>query len=175
LVDNDVKVTSIDEAFSFKDTVWRFVRWWFSDATVLTWSYDASYTWSTNPNPNSVLYLKKYDLSEWLIIWIVDINTKKLQEHYTYGDNYLWYKYVSSWAMVSLDADNSLVYDQIFSNDKIFQWLRMKDFVVENYNGWDIIDIYFSVINLYDDTIYNLDFEDFFIDELVVEEYNLVY
>lgn len=175
LVDNNVKIASIDEWFSFKDTMWRFVRWGFTDATILTWATDAWYTWKTNPNPNSVLYLKKFDWSEWIIVWIVDINTKKLQKHYTYWNNFLWYKFVSTTVMNDLDSNPTSIYDQIFPNDKIFQWLRMKDFIVQNYNWWNAIDIYFSVINLYDNTHFEMDFNEFFIDKLVIEEYNLVF
>lgn len=175
LANNHVKMSSIDESFEFKDKISRFARWWFTDATIINWTFDSEYTGSTNPNPNSILYLKKFDWTEWLLIWIVDIETKKMQKNYTYWDNFLAYKYISKDRMDILDNDNNLVFDEVFTNDKIFQWLRMKDFNVETYNDWNIIDIYYTVINLFDDSTFFLDFADFYIDELVIDEYNLVY
>lgn len=308
LVDNDVKISSIDEWFNFKDTMWRFVRWWYSEAKVfdiqssvniaswatitytptayspwphpqsiinwvistvwtddyeyhsaswnafinfnwpedkkiwqvkiynrvwccsdrLSWAtvtlYDSlgsilyTYTlddttwkdvilidfsllWQIHParslrlqtvwwnvlnireieifshkdNYNQVLYLKKLDLSEWILIWIVNLNSKKLLKDYTYWDNFLWYRYLSLAEMASIDADNSIIYDVEFGRDKIFQNLRMKDFRVWVYNYWYIIDVYFSVINLFDDSLFWKNFADFYIDKLVIDEYNLIY
>ena len=175
LVDNHVKVTSVDEWFWFKDTMWRFVRWWYVDAVVLTGITDPWYTWTTQSNPNNVLYLKKLDRSEWLLIWVVDLNNKNLERNYIYWDNFLWYRYLSVPEMTAIDADYNLVYSKFFTSDKIFRWLRMKDFTVDLYNSWDIIDIKFTVINLFDETLFWEDFADFFLDKLVVDEYNLIF
>lgn len=175
LVNNDVKISSIDEWFTFKDVMWRFVRWWYSDAQVFTWITDPSYTWTTIPNPNNVLYLKKLDSTEWMLLWIVSLDTHKLQRNYVYWDNFLWYRFLSVAEMAAIDTDNSLIYTKIFSDDKIFKNLRMKDFNAQIYNYWYLLDIYFSVINLFDDSLFYKDFADFYVDKLVIDEYNLVY
>lgn len=175
LVDNNVKVSSVDEWFNFKDTMWRFVRGWYGEAIVFSWTIDSSYTWTTNPSPNDVLYLKKLDMSQWMLVWIVDIETKKIQRNYVYWNNFLGYRYLSPTEMSQIDLDNSLIYDKEFTVDKIFQNLRMKDFKVETYNYWWLIDFYFSVVNLFDESLFNKDYADFYIDKLVIDEYNLVY
>jgi len=175
LVDNEIKIGSIDDWFTFKDTMWRFVRGGYWEAYVFTWITDSSYTWTTRPNPNHVLYLKKFHWNEGILVWIVNINTRLLQRNYTYWDNYLWYRYLSLDEMNEIDSNRDVIFDKEFWLDKVFQNLRMKDFQVWIYNDWYIIDIYFSVINLFDDTLFGKDFADFFIDKLVIDEYNLIY
>lgn len=175
LLDNNVKVSSVDEWFNFKDTMWRFVRWWYSEAIVFSWVVDSTYTWTTNPSPNDVLYLKKLDMTQWMLVWIVDIETKKIQKNYVYWNNFLGYRYLSPTEMAQIDLDNSIIYTKEFTNDKIFQNLRMKDFRVKTYNYWWLIDFYFSVVNLFDESLFDKDYADFYIDKLVIDEYNLVY
>ncbi len=175
LVDNDVKIWSIDEWFTFKDTIWRFVRWWYSNVTVFTWITDPLYTWTTNPNPNHVLYLKTLDLKKWILIWIVNIDNKLIQRNYVYWDNFLWYRYLSVDEMAEIDTNTWKIFEKQFTNDKIFQNIRMRDFRVETYNWWYLVDVYFSVINLFDDSLLGKDFADFFVDKLVIDEYNLIY
>lgn len=175
LVDNDVKIWSIDEWFTFKDTIWRFVRWWYSNVTVFTWITDPWYTWTTNPNPNHVLYLKTLDLKKWILIWIVNIDNKLIQRNYVYWDNFLWYRYLSVEEMAEIDTNTWKIFEKQFTNDKIFQNIRMRDFRVETYNWWYLVDVYFSVINLFDDSLLGKDFADFFVDKLVIDEYNLIY
>ncbi len=175
LVDNDVKIWSIDEWFTFKDTIWRFVRWGYSNVRVFTWITDPAYTWATNPNPNHVLYLKTLDLQKGILIWIVDIDTKKIQRNYVYWDNFLGYRYLSIEEMAEIDTNTWKIFEKKFTNDKIFQNIRMRDFRVETYNWWYLVDVYFSVINLFDDTLFGKDFADFFVDKLVIDEYNLIY
>ena len=173
LVDNEVKISSVDEAFNFKDTMWRFVRGGYWEAYVFTGITDPSYTWATNPN--HVLYLKKFHWNDGILVWIVNANTKRLQRNYIYGDNFLWYRYLSQEEMDDIDANREVIFDMVFWLDKVFQNLRMKDFQVWVYNDWYIIDVYFSVINLFDDSLFDKNFLDFFIDRLVIDEYNLIY
>ncbi|MDD2907066.1 MAG: hypothetical protein PHH98_00345 [Candidatus Gracilibacteria bacterium] len=175
LVNNDVKISSIDDGFVFKDTMGRFVRGGYSDVQVFTGITDPTYTGTTIPNPNNVLYLKKLDSTEGLLIGIVSMDTKRLQRNYIYGDNFLGYRYLSVAEMSAIDADNSLIYNKDFSVDKIFTNLRMKDFRVNVYNSGYLIDMYFSVINLFDNSLFYKDFADFYIDKLVIDEYNLIY
>ncbi|NVP17604.1 prepilin-type N-terminal cleavage/methylation domain-containing protein [Candidatus Gracilibacteria bacterium] len=175
LVDNEVKISSVDEAFTFKDTMGRFVRGGYGEAYVFTGITESSYTGTTTINPNHVLYLKKFHGNEGILVGIVNLNTKRLQRNYTYGDNFLGYRYLSQEEMDQIDANRDVIFTKEFGLDKVFQNLRMKDFQVGVYNDGYIIDIYFSVINLFDDKLFGKDFADFFIDRLVIDEYNLIY
>lgn len=175
LIDNQIKITSIDEWFTFKDTMWRFVRWGYWEAYVFTWITHPTYSWTTDINPNHVLYLKKFHWDEWILVWIVNLESKRLQRNYIYGNNFLWYRYLSSDEMIAIDADRNVIFEKEFWLDKVFQNLRMKDFQVWVYNDGYIIDMYFSVINLFDISLFDKDFADFFIDKLVIDEYNLIY
>ncbi|MDD3144716.1 MAG: hypothetical protein PHV23_01245 [Candidatus Gracilibacteria bacterium] len=175
LVNNDVKISSIDEGFTFKDVMGRFVRGGYSDAQAFTGITDPSYTGTTIPNPNNVLYLKKLDSSEGMLLGIVSLDTHQLQRNYVYGNNFLGYRYLSVAEMAAIDGNNALIYDKIFADDKIFKNLRMKDFKAQIYNSGYLIDIYFSVINLFDNSLFYKDFADFYVDKLVIDEYDLVY
>lgn len=175
LVDNDIKISSVDQWFEFKDTMQRFIRWWYSDAYILDDITSSTYTWTTNPNPNNILYLKKLDLSQWILVWIVDINTWLLQRDYIYWDNFLWYRYLSPTEMAQIDNDYDIVFTKQFTNDRIFQSLRMRDFKAKTLNEWNIIDLHFTVINLFDESLFYKDFNDFYIDRFVIDEYNLVF
>ena len=77
--------------------------------------------------------------------------------------------------MSEIDTNTWKIFDKKFTNDKIFQNIRMRDFRVETYNWWYLVDVYFSVINLFDDSLLGKDFADFFVDKLVIDEYNLIY
>lgn len=175
LVNNDVKISSVEQWFEFKDVMQRFIRWWYSDAYVLTDITRDAYTWTTNPNPNNVLYLKRLDQEQWILVWIVDINTGFLQRDYIYWNNFLWYRYLSSSEMTEIDSDPSVIFTKQFTNDRVFQSLRMRDFQAKLFNSGDVVELYFSVINLFDDSLINQDFADFYVDDLVIDEYNLVF
>lgn len=173
LIDNDVKISSIDEWFTFKDIIWRFVRWWYSNVIVFTWITAPLYTWT--PNPNNVLYLKNVDWTKGILIWIVDLDNRLLQRNYVYWDNFLGYRYLWIDEMAEIDTNTGIIYEKEFTTDKIFQNIRMRDFRVKTYN-WDrLVDVYFSVVNLFDDSLIDKDFNDFYLDKLVIDEYNLIY
>lgn len=173
LVTNEVKVDSVEQAFEFKDVMQRFIRWWYSDVMVFSWITDPSYTGSANPN--NVLYLEKLDWTEGLLVWIVDINTNLIQRNYVYWDNFLWYRFLTPTEMNEIQNDNDVIYQKRFFLDKIYQWLRAKDFRIDSYNGDSVVNMYYSVINLYDDSLFGKNFEEFYLDDLIVDEYNLVF
>ncbi len=175
LVQNDTKISTNEDFFDFKFKMKELIDSWYSDILTYTWSEDFAYTWSTNPSPNNVLYLKKTDLSGGVIIWIVNIDTKKIHNNYSYGDNFLWYRVLSWEEVIAMETDayNNIL-SKNFSLDKIFKWLRIKDFRVDLYN-WNIMDMYISVVNIFDESLFWQDFNDFFIDKMVTDEYNLVF
>jgi hypothetical protein len=53
--------------------------------------------------------------------------------------------------------------------------LRTKDFRVESFWSWASVNMYYSVINLYDDSLFDENFEDFYLDDLIIDEYSLVF
>ena len=162
LTDNNVKITSIESYFDFKDTLSRFIEWWYSDPLVFTWS------------SNDVLYLKNQDATEAIIIWIVNLKTKKIQQDYVFWDNFLWYRKISNLEMLEIDFDNNKILEKIFQNDKIFMWLRTKDFKLDLYNNY-IINIYISLINIAENNKNWIPYDDFFIDNDNIVELNLVF
>lgn len=103
---------------------------------------------------NDVLLLQNLDWSDWIVIWVVNNNSKKLEktlEYYnTYYDKRLWFKRVSETEISSIKSNSGAVYDILFYNDNIYE-LFTKEFQVEYYNTWSILDINTSFITNFDD------------------------
>lgn len=167
LFDTNKRVEAIDNWFEFKNTITRLIRGWYNDPTVLTWSI----TWMKN----HVLYIKNYDLTEALLLWVVNIETRKLQQNYEYWKNYLWYRFLSNSEMIEIDWDNSKIFEKEFFIDKVFNWMTIKDFKVDLYNWNEIIDMYFSIIKRNYDDMYWESFSWFTIIPEDLMEFNLVF
>jgi hypothetical protein len=121
------------------------------------------------------LYLKKTDLSAWILVWIVDSSTRKIQKNYVYWDNFIGYRELSQSEVNEIDNNKSLVFDKIFQNDKLFLNLRAKDFKPELYNSWEIINLHFSIVKRFDKNLFWTDFASLNIEDIVIGEYNLAF
>lgn len=132
LTQSNYKMDSIDDIFSFRNVFSRYVRWWYMFISTI---------WTTN---NSVILLKNASYTDWYIFWVVNRNTMKIQKDYIYWDNTIWYRRVTETEINDIEADSNKVYNLSFFNDKIFEWIKVKDFNAEFYNSWAILDIYLS-------------------------------
>lgn len=173
LTDNDLRVNSVEQSFDFKDTMQRYIRAGYSNPVVFTWITDPAYTWALNNN--NVLYLEDLNWKKWLLIWIVNLDNNLIQRNYLYWENYLWYRELSSTEIQEINSNSWVIYSKEFHNDNIFKYLRMKDFSVDLYNWWESINIKYKIINLFNESLYWENFEDFYIDSYYIDEYNLVF
>ena len=92
------------------------------------------------------LMLKDVYWTKWLLFWVVNQDNMKLQEDYLYDKNVLWYRLLSQTEITSIESDNSEIYNLNFYNDKIYDYLKIKDFQLEFYNSWTILDLNVSVL-----------------------------
>jgi len=163
---NELRVTNqttkaIDSIFTLKDIISRFDKWWLT-------SFDVYWTWWEN----SSFILENWDWTRWVLFWIVNNNTQKIQKEKIYGDNFIWYKLLSNKELSDVLTDSWVIYNYNFNRDKIFEWVRIKDFNAELYNNWTILDIYISVILVTDMNNFWKKISELFFDKNDIEEFN---
>lgn len=164
LTENDIKIRFTEEFLNFQEIISNFDKEWYSIVKII----------SIPNNSNWVLCLKKEDLNAWVLVWIVNLDTKMIQQNYIYWDNFIAYRELSSDEIAEIDSDNDIVFTKIFQIDKIFQGLRVKDFVLEPYNNWKIVDLYVSFVKKFSNLFWQ-NFEDLSIENIVIWEYNLTF
>lgn len=134
LASSSLKTKSIDQFFTFRDTMNRIIKSWYNNFT-LYW------TWS-----RTVILLKNNFDTSWYLFWVIDYYDKKLQSQEIYWENVVAYRKVSQLELSDIDTNSGVIYDYDFLNDKILIDMRVKDFNVELYNAWSILDIYLSIV-----------------------------
>ena len=159
----NIKSASIDESFTFRDKINRFIKWWMNDFS-LYWT-----------GVNNTIVIQDDDLTSWIIIGVINNNTKKIQKEYIYGDNFLWYKKLSELELNDIETNSWVIYDYIFKDDKIFHNMVVKDFNADLYNLWEILDLNISIVNLFDNSNYWKNFTNVYFDPLDIYEFNLVF
>lgn len=136
VVESNEKTKVFDNIFEFKDKFWRFSRWGYFNNSILL--DNTAGTW------NDVILLKNIDSSEWIIFWVVDVATMKLETnagYKYYGKKVLGYRKLTASEITGIESVPISVYDLIFFPDKLFQNLKVKDFQVDFYNSQTILDI----------------------------------
>ena len=161
MYDSSARTQTIDEGFIFKDKLNRYIIGWLSNMHVFTGS------------TNDVLYLKNNSATEWVIFWVVNKETMKLQPDYIHGNNFIWYINLSAYQIGEIDSNSGAIYDLNFYADKLFSSMRIRDFKTELYNNWAILDVYLSVINRRDEMNFWVSFDDMSVNPLDIQEFSL--
>ena len=106
---------------------------------------------------SDIVMLTTPEETEWVILWVVDPNTMKLESSEsnfsTIYEKYLWIRQVTEADIISLKSDSSVVYSLNFNEDKLYRDLIMKDFQVEVYNSWAILNASLDILINYKDGI----------------------
>ena len=103
-----------------------------------------------------VMLLKNIDSSKWVIFWVVDTETMKLESNTgttinpaaattIYSDQVLWYAELDATQITQIESSSWATYDVPFHEDKIFDALHLKDFQVSYYNSGAIMDVDLTV------------------------------
>lgn len=158
-----IKSSSTNDFFIFRDKLNRYIKWWYFDF-VLYWT-----------GTNNTILLWNSDSSKGVLFWVVNDETKKIQNDYIYGDNYIWYKELSQFEMDEIKTNSWKIYDYDFKGDKIFHFMLIKDFKATLYNRWDILDLDISIINKQDKNDYWKNFSEINFDWTNVSEFNLIF
>ena len=132
--ESNYKTRLVTQLFEFRDQLNKFIKWWY---------IEMSEVWT---GEFETLMLKDVYWTKWLLFWVVNQDNMKLQEDYLYDKNVLWYRLLSQTEITSIESDNSEIYNLNFYNDKIYDYLKIKDFQLEFYNSWTILDLNVSVL-----------------------------
>lgn len=111
----------------------------------LTWSIlinNLAASWS------DILVLKDTNWSAWVVFWVVDRNSMKL-ESWALFNNYNYkifaYKEISSGQLTTITWTPTEVYKLDFTNDHLFSF-PVKLFQAEYFNTWSVLDIKLDVL-----------------------------
>jgi len=115
-----------------------------------SWSIIVDNTGSTW---NDILLLQNDLGTDWIIFWVVDENTMKLESKKTayniYYNKSLWFKRVSWLELNAMKASTWYVYTIRFYEDNIYEQLKMRDLQMQMYNSWSIINVDLSILKEY--------------------------
>ena len=165
LHDSNVKTKIMDNIFNTKNKIARYVKWgYISNNIIWTW-------WISN----KVLYLKTEDDLKWVIFWIVNSRTMKLQDYDVYWNNNIWYRDLSDTEVLNVDLDNSLIYDMIFFKDKIIDDSIIKSFNPELYNSDVLIDLNIEYLENFNESLIWKTFSGTFINKEEIYKTNLIF
>lgn len=98
---------------------------------------------------SDVLLFSNIDNSKWVIIWVVDINTMKLDiNNDIYWNKKIWFYELSETQLTDILWDNIKANDLIFFNDKLYDF-QVKNLEIIQYNTWTLNDSYINIITNY--------------------------
>lgn len=105
-------------------------------------------TWSYN-----VLLLTNKLKSSWLLMWVVDKDSLKLDSTWSYNvywNKVLAIKLINKFQLDSINSDTWSIYSFDFHEDELFPDLSMKSLNLATFNSWSIIEANFSFFENYD-------------------------
>jgi len=123
-------------------------KWTFEIGTVLI---DNTGTWS------DVVMLTTPEESEWIMFWTVNPQSLTLewseQDFNRIYKKFLWVRQLTTLDISNLKWDPLTAYDLNFNEDKLFRDLIMKDFQVDAYNSWAVLNSSLSILINYKEWI----------------------
>ncbi len=164
---NELRVTNettdvIDTTFTLKDDLARYVKWGYQAFEVY---------WDVWENSSVLLH----DDIGWILYGVVNYEKEKIQKEKIYWNNYIWRRLISFWELTTILADSWAIYDLQFQDDKIYKWVRIKDFNADLYNWGEILDIYISATLVVDENNFWKRIADMFFDKNELAEFNLTF
>jgi hypothetical protein len=100
---------------------------------------------------SDILLLTSKIKNDGYLVWVIK-NTKLellYSDYIKYNNKSIWYTRISSWEIANIYANTWSLSTIIFNNDHIFSPLKIKDFHVDLYNSWSIINLEFSLLQNY--------------------------
>jgi len=140
LKDSRERTGVFEDIFALRNDLNQKTRWGYMFGT---WIIDLDeWVWY------DVLMLTNEDDTKWYLYWVVDTTTMKLEDpndYDVYKNKVIWYRSLSENEISEIYNDPNKVYDKIFFKDKLYPMLFTKDFQVDYYNSWTILDLNISV------------------------------
>lgn len=141
------KTEIYEDIFRFKNEFNKYARWWYLDQTLIAKTSTGS--------ESSIMLLQDNTWSKGVIFGVVNKETMAIEDHSQhtiYYDKVLGYRDLSQFELTNINADPSYIYNLNFFPDKLFDGLKIKDFQMELYNSWAIIDMNLEVLLYYNDS-----------------------
>ena len=94
---------------------------------------------------------------------MIDTQTLRIEEdekYPYYGNKVLWYRLLSEPEIDALEADNDVIYEYDFFEDKFFDAFKMKEFQLELYNSGALIESNIEIIPHYKNDLNNIEWSD---------------
>lgn len=108
---------------------------------------------------SDILLLTSKIKDDWYILWVVNREIMKLETwtilYNTYYNKVLWYTKVSSWEIANIYSSGWYIYNIAFNNDNLYNNLKIRDFQLDLYNSWSIINMDISFLLNYNNSLNN--------------------
>ncbi len=161
--ESDQKTSLLSEVLSFRDTLDKNIKTWYSDMSKIS------------DNNFNVLILKDLNWEKGIMYWVVDANTNRLASDYLYWKNQIWYRLLSQTEINNIEADLDVIYDFYFFQDKIYNSMYVKDFLVNFYNSWAVLDLDVSLFGAVNESMIWESFTWGYLDNSDVLDFNFVF
>ena len=147
VIGSNKKTDIYEDLFEFKNDFNKFSRGWYYQQDLIV--SDSSWTWS------DILIMQNEYGTSWVIYWVVDKGTMKIDPDLSnnlYSEKVIWYRVLSELELTNISSDVSAIYDLTFFSDKVYDNLKIKDFQINLYNNWSIIDMDLEILLYYNDS-----------------------
>ena len=92
-----------------------------------------------------------------VVIWVVDRDTMKLSWSWgasKHHESVLGYRGLSWSEIIAIGSDPNVVYDYVFSGDKVFPNFYLQDYQVQMFNGWENMVMDLSIFPKYKEDLH---------------------
>jgi len=111
----------------------------------------------------NIYYMKDPAGTSWIIWAVIDTETSRIEDaakYPYYGNKILGYRLLSEPEITALEADNNIIYDFDFFEDKFFNAFKVKEFQLELYNSGALIESNIEIIPHYKNDLNNIEWSD---------------
>ena len=134
----------------------KFLKDFYSFSTIFnSWKFQIIHDYSEQWGYD-VAVLTTLKKESWVLIGVVDLDRLKLSlenQANIYHNSVLWYRSLSESEITDIISDASVVYDYDFFWDKLFPNFNLRDFQLQMYNSWSIIDMRLSIFPDYQEQL----------------------
>lgn len=147
VISSNKKTEIYEDLFRFKNDFNQYSRWGYFNQELIV----SNVSWSGS----DIILMKNLDSSKGVIFWVVDKESMLIEPDvgYTiYSDKVIWYRNLSASEITDIEGTLSNIYNLKFFPDKVYDWLKIKDFQMDMYNSGSIIDMNLEVLLYYNDS-----------------------
>lgn len=141
------KTEVYEDLFKFKNQFNKYARGWYVQQDLIATSASGS--------QSSIMFMQNDDSTKWVVFGVVNKETMTIEDytrHSIYYDKVIGYRDLSEFEITSINADPSYIYNLNFFHDKLYDGLKIKDFQMQEYNSWTIIDMNLDILLYYNDS-----------------------